>query len=422
MLRDPAGIEEVLEGPDDLLRSANRERGDQEHAALGDDVLDGLRELIERFLFRLVRAAAVGRLDEYVVGGLDDCWVAQDRGVGAAEVSGEDQGPGRGAPLHLNAQLHDRGAEDVAGVVEDGGDAGSDGDRRLVGDGPEPRQRALGLRLVVQRLLDDEVRLGRIAGHGSRVVGVADGRVAHARAQGLLVVQRQLIDPRSDHMAVRRQVAGLPRRDGGRLVLLLGDLLLRRDVGQLLPLFEGGLVRVLRRPVALPLGVFLLELARVEQHESGQLDRAPGGVDRPFEALGYDPRNEAAVVQVGVGQDDRVEGGGIVGRRDAVADDLVGAALEHAAVDQHTGSIGDEEELGTGDGVGSAEEADFHTRILPSIRVRRARVAQIVPDRPGRRRRFRPPGSVRASSVAEIGRAGGAGSPAPGRRTPGGRV
>jgi hypothetical protein len=33
------------------------------------------------------------------------------------------------------------------------------------------------------------------------------------------------------------------------------------------------------------------------------------------------------------------------------------------------GSIGDEEELGSSDCVGSAEEADFHTRILPSNRL-----------------------------------------------------
>jgi hypothetical protein len=35
-------------------------------------------------------------------------------------------------------------------------------------------------------------------------------------------------------------------------------------------------------------------------------------------------------------------------------------ALEHAAVDEHLGSIGDEEELGAGDGVGGTKEVDFH--------------------------------------------------------------
>ena len=77
----------MLEGPDDLLRSADREGRHQEHAVLGDDVLDGLFELSERFLFRLVLAAAICRLDEDVVGLLDDGGVAQDRGGGAAQVA-----------------------------------------------------------------------------------------------------------------------------------------------------------------------------------------------------------------------------------------------------------------------------------------------------------------------------------------------
>ena len=107
-LRDPAGVQQVLERPHDLLCSTDRERRDQKHAALGDDIFDGLLELGQRFFFRLVLAAAVGRLDEDVVGGLDDCGVAQDRGGGSAQVAGEDQSPGRDASLSLDAQLHDR--------------------------------------------------------------------------------------------------------------------------------------------------------------------------------------------------------------------------------------------------------------------------------------------------------------------------
>jgi hypothetical protein len=67
-----------------------------------------------------------------------------------------------------------------------------------------------------------------------------------------------------------------------------------------------------------------------------------------------------------MGQDDRIQSGRIVRQWDAVADDLMWTALEHPAVDEQPGSIGDEEELGTGDGIGSAEEVDFHACILPS--------------------------------------------------------
>jgi hypothetical protein len=160
-------------------------------------------------------------------------------------------------------------------------------------------------------------------------------------------------------------------RGGGRL-LLRGDLLLSLDLGFVSLIFTSSLVRVLGGPVAVPLGVLLLELARVEQHQGRQLDSAPRGIDGAVEAFGHEVRDEAAVIEMGVGQDDRVQRRRVVGEGNSVADDLVRTSLEHAAVDQDAGSIGDEEELGTGDGVGSAEEVDFHVRILPSWRLERA--------------------------------------------------
>ena len=48
---------------------------------------------------------------------------------------------------------------------------------------------------------------------------------------------------------------------------------------------------------------------------------------------------------------------------------------------EHPGPLGDEEELGSGDGVGSAEEVDFHVRILPSCRVGRATLARAAATR-----------------------------------------
>ena len=179
-------------------------------------------------------------------------------------------------------------------------------------------------------------------------------------------------------MAVRRQTspacgrswtAGRGGGGGGRGagaggVLLRGDLLLRQEFGLVALVLASGLVRVLGGPVAVALGELLLELARVEQHQRGQFDRAPGGVDGAVEALGHDVRDEAAVVQMGVGQDDRVKAGRVVGEGNSVAHLLVRPALKHAAVDEHLGPLGDEQELGSGDGVGSAEEVDFHARIL----------------------------------------------------------
>src|SRR6185369_14255923 len=55
-----------------------------------------------------------------------------------------------------------------------------------------------------------------------------------------------------------------------------------------------------------------------------------------------------------------VERPGVVGQRDPVADRLVGAALEHPAVDQDAGSAGLEQVLRAGDGGGTAEEVEVH--------------------------------------------------------------
>ena len=115
---------------------------------------------------------------------------------------------------------------------------------------------------------------------------------------------------------------------------LLGDLLLGLDLGLVALLLAGGLVGVLDGPVALALGELLLEFARVQQDQRGQLDRAASGVDGTAEAFGHDVRDEAAMVEMGVGQDDRVQRRRVVGEGNAVAHDLVRTALEHAAVDR----------------------------------------------------------------------------------------
>ena len=93
------------------------------------------------------------------------------------------------------------------------------------------------------------------------------------------------------------------------------------------------------------LGVLLLQLARIEQHQRGQFDRAAGGVYGAVEALGDDVRDQAAVVQMGVGQDDGIERRRVVGERHPVAHFFVRPTLEHPAVDQHPGLLGDEQKL-----------------------------------------------------------------------------
>src|SRR5687768_3610410 len=68
------------------------------------------------------------------------------------------------------------------------------------------------------------------------------------------------------------------------------------------------------------------------------------------------------MIEVGVRQQDRVELSRVIGERDAVANRLVGAALEHAAVDEHLGLAGREQELRAGDRGGRAQELKLHQR------------------------------------------------------------
>jgi hypothetical protein len=100
------------------------------------------------------------------------------------------------------------------------------------------------------------------------VTRLTERRIAHARAEALLVAQSQFVDARGDDVAVGRDVAGVQssRGAGGGavwrgLLLLFGDLLLSLDLRLIALILTGGLVRVLRRPVPVALGVFLLELA-----------------------------------------------------------------------------------------------------------------------------------------------------------------
>ena len=122
------------------------------------------------------------------------------------------------------------------------------------------------------------------------------------------------------------------------------------------------LVGVVLLPARVSFRELLVELARVEQDERRQLDRAGRRVD-PSAVAGLDEqRQEPAVIEMGVGQQDRVELVRLVGERDPVPDRFVRAALEHPAVDQDPGPIGDEQELRAGDRGRAAEELDVHGR------------------------------------------------------------
>ncbi len=118
-------------------------------------------------------------------------------------------------------------------------------------------------------------------------------------------------------------------------------------------------------PACFALRELLLEVPGVEKDELGELACAVGRDDWPAEAFVDDVGNQPAVVEMSVGQEDRVERRRVEPERDPVPDGLVRAALEHPAVDEDSRPLGDEQELGAGDGRGAAEEVDLHRRIVP---------------------------------------------------------
>ncbi len=103
---------------EELLRAADRERGDHQHPAALHRVLHGPLQLLGGVLLA-VGAVAVGALGHQRGGQLDRLGVLEDRRVVAAEVAGEDDPLAGG----LELELADRRAEDVPGAVEGEGDA-----------------------------------------------------------------------------------------------------------------------------------------------------------------------------------------------------------------------------------------------------------------------------------------------------------
>ena len=146
----------------------------------------------------------------------------------------------------------------------------------------------------------------------------------------------------------------------------------------LLAIVRLDLVRVALLPAGLALGEFLVQVPGVQEHEGGKLHGPGGRVDGTAVAGLDQQRQQAAMVQVRVGEDDRVELGRLEGERDPVADRLVGAALEHAAVDEHPRSIGRQQELRAGHGGRATQEVDLHACIVTGTGLRRGIVAPMT--------------------------------------------
>lgn len=92
-------------------------------------------------------------------------------------------------------------------------------------------------------------------------------------------------------------------------------------------------------PAVLPLGVFLLQEGRIQQHQFEQLAAGFGGMDRAAIPLGHQTRQQPAVIEVGVGNDHGIQAARIEGKSTVVLIFLLAASLVHAAFEQHPGTL-----------------------------------------------------------------------------------
>jgi hypothetical protein len=123
--------------------------------------------------------------------------------------------------------------------------------------------------------------------------------------------------------------------------------------------------RVLRGLVAVgELGFFFLQMAAVEQQDTAQVKGCGRAVHLAGKALACQQRQVAAVVQVGMGQDDRVNAGRLHRQRRPVAQAQRLVALKQSAIDQHLRGALLQQVFRACDGVGSAQKLEFHGRSL----------------------------------------------------------
>ena len=114
----------------------------------------------------------------------------------------------------------------------------------------------------------------------------------------------------------------------------------------------------------LPFGLFFLNMRAIGQQHFEQVDGGRRGVYRPAVTHHREARQQAGVVDVRVGQQHEIELAHVeadVERREVFGPRL-GAALEHAAIDEKAGLAGVDEIAGTGNFAGRAEESNTHDR------------------------------------------------------------
>ncbi|MPN37844.1 hypothetical protein SDC9_185365 [bioreactor metagenome] len=112
----------------------------------------------------------------------------------------------------------------------------------------------------------------------------------------------------------------------------------------------------------LPLGFLFLDVRRVRQQHFEQRDGRRRGIHRAAEAEHRQARQEAGMINVGMGEEHEVEAPHVEteGQCPFVLGACLGAALKHAAIDQKTRFPGIDQGAGTGHFASGTEKAKSH--------------------------------------------------------------
>ena len=116
------------------------------------------------------------------------------------------------------------------------------------------------------------------------------------------------------------------------------------------------------------------QLRRITQQDGHQLGAGRVRVDRPAKAALHQQRQAPAVIDVRVAEHHRVDARGIERKRAAIAPRRVGAALDHAAVEQYLAAGRAHDVAGPGHFSGGTEKLQLHAgRTLTSVHSELAR-------------------------------------------------
>jgi hypothetical protein len=86
-------------------------------------------------------------------------------------------------------------------------------------------------------------------------------------------------------------------------------------------------------------GVFLLNLGRIEKHNPGDFRRRRRAIDRLVVALADDDRQLAAMIEMTMGKDDRVDGGEMLREIFIQPARFIARALVHAAIEEQAQAV-----------------------------------------------------------------------------------